>query len=494
MGKRPNFLSRLLANPTRFTFILAIATGLYPVIFYYSRNYPLINSWRHLLFFMALFMGVPVVVFGLLRLFFKLKWPDKNRMRVYTFLNVLFFLVFIQLCLYTRPQLWFTFGAVIVSFLVSGFLYSQLKKIVVFQWLLALVAVFWLVPVVQSQLNYSEAWLQQPDEIEKVIFKTKPNIYFIQPDGYVNFSEIDKGYYQIDNSEFKSFLQGQDFTIYPNFRSNYCTTLTSNASVFSMKHHYYNNGFNFSERMNLREVIVSDNAVLRVLKNNGYKTHLLAEWAYLLANLPEMGYDECNFSYDELPYLTTGLDEIREVAPYLEQAMQRDTLQPKFYFIELFLPGHIATTAAESAGVEGEKEWWTNNLRESNKKLETLLSMIEDKDPNALVVLLSDHGGYVGMEYMSELRSKSNDRDKIYSAFSSLLAVKWPKEYASNDELPFRSGVNFFRILFSQLAVEPDYLDQLQDDGSYHNVDRGAPKGVYQYINGDGKIVFKLKN
>ncbi|MEM7185192.1 MAG: hypothetical protein AAF466_00930 [Bacteroidota bacterium] len=481
---------RFVTNPTQYPTLIALATGLYPVLFYYTRNFPLINTWKHLGFFMVLFLGVPLVLFWAVRLTLRGEANAKRRLQLATLLNLGFFLNFIQLCLYARLQWWFTLMVVVIAVLGAVFLFFMLKRIVVFQWLLALVTLFWLIPVVQSQLTYSDTWTEQPDDIERANFVHRPNIYVIQPDGYVGFAEMPKGYYQNDNSEFESFLAQQGFTSYPEFRSNYSTTLTSNSSLFSMKHHYYNNGFNFSERMNTREVIISDNAVLRALQHNNYKTHFLAEWPYMLASLPEMGFDASNFDYGELPYLTTGIDEIREVGPYLERFMKEDTLQPKFYFIELFLPGHIATTAQESTGVASEREWWINNLREVNDKLRSLLTHIEANDPEALVVLLSDHGGYVGMEFMRELRTKTNDRDKVFSAFSAMLAVKWP-ERLPETEVEFKSGVNFFRILFSQLAQEPSYLDHLEDDGSYHLVDRNAPKGVYRYIDGAGQVVFE---
>ena len=99
----------------------------------------------------------------------------------------------------------------------------------------------------------------QPDDIEKVQFKKRPNIYYIQPDGYVNFSEMVKGYYKNDNSAFKHFLEDNGFKNYDDIRSNYTSTLVSNSATFSMMHHYYNNGFNFTEIANAREIIISKN-------------------------------------------------------------------------------------------------------------------------------------------------------------------------------------------------------------------------------------------
>ena len=61
-----------------------------------------------------------------------------------------------------------------------------------------------LIPVLSNQLFYDSSWTLQPDAIQEASFVTKPNVYFIQPDGYVNFSEINKGYYNIDNNSLRS--------------------------------------------------------------------------------------------------------------------------------------------------------------------------------------------------------------------------------------------------------------------------------------------------
>ena len=40
--------------------------------------------------------------------------------------------------------------------------------------------------------NFSTEWKTQNDDIEQIKLINRPNIYLFQPDGYVNFSEINK--------------------------------------------------------------------------------------------------------------------------------------------------------------------------------------------------------------------------------------------------------------------------------------------------------------
>jgi len=293
--------------------VVGLAAGLYPVLFYYSNNYPLINSWKHLGFFICFFLLVPIVVcFVGYRIF---GWKRLKPFQKYLlpFLSLSIFLSFMQISIFATLKLWITLGIIAISGVLAFFLYKHLKKIAIMQFILAGLGLFTLVPIIIQQLSYSDVWMEQPDSIEEVVFKSKPNIYMLQPDGYVNFTEIDKGYYQLDNTEFKSFLEGNDFKLYDDFRSNYNATIPSNMATLTMKHHYYNSGFNLSEVINGREVIVESNPVLKILKNNGYKTHLLLEWPYLIANQPQMGYDYCNFTNEDISLIGTGYSEEKDL-------------------------------------------------------------------------------------------------------------------------------------------------------------------------------------
>ena len=370
----------------------------------------------------------------------------------------------------------------------------HLKKVLVFELLLAAIGLVFLIPVLLAQLNYSDTWQEQPDDILDVVFAQRPNVYLIQPDGYVSFTEIVKGHYKFDNSAFENLLLEQAFKIYPDTRSNYSTTLTSNSAIFSMKHHYYNNGFNFSEMMNARRVILDDNPVLQIFQKNHYKTHFFSEYGYLQTNHPALGYDITNFKNEEIPLLSTGFELKKEIFPSLKTAMETDTLRQKFFFIELFDPGHISAFKKQSTGVENEKRWWKMKLDTANVKLTRILTQIEREDPDALVVLLSDHGGFVGLEYMQQLRTKTQNRDDIYSGFSALMAVKWPVYNELSQEINIKTGVNVFRNIFAFLANDKTYLKHMEEDASFHIIDAGASKGVYQYINSEGTVVFKRVN
>lgn len=485
-----NRIRKFLSSETVHPVLAAIAAGIYPILFYYTNNYTLINSWAHLAYFITFFLVVPIGIFSISAWLSKLKLFLKWQKYVLPFLNIFVFLFLLKVCLYAGLQKKITLGIFIVSCMIAWFLYKHFKKWVAVQLLLAVLGVFTLVPVVISQLSYSRKWMQQPDAIEQAVFKKKPNIYFIQPDGYVNFSELNKGYYNIDNSAFETFLENNNFKSYPNFRNNYASTLSSNSATFMMKHHHYNKGSNFSEGINAREIIISDNSVLKAFRKNNYKTHFISEKPYLLVNRPKMGYDMCNFSYDEIPYLGTGVSERRDIFEPLRESIETDSDRSKFYFIEFFNPGHISNRKSVTLGKEKEKEAWVASLNRANDTLKKLVALIKERDPNSLILIMADHGGYVGMDYAQETEEKTQDRDLIYSIFSSILAIHWPDGIAPSIDEHMVSAVNVFRVLIAYLSENDIYLEHLQDNSSYMIINAGAPKGVYKYIDAEGKITF----
>ncbi|MEZ4818163.1 MAG: sulfatase-like hydrolase/transferase [Flavobacteriaceae bacterium] len=484
-----NFLQK---KSLRHILLIGIATGLYPLLFYYSNNFSLINSWKHVAFFLALFISFPIILMVMLHFLApKIRFVKAHYQGLLTFSNLFLFSLFILICLYASIPFYFLIISIVIGVVGGYFFKNHLFKIVVFQLLLAFVGLFYFVPRVHQQLTYSEDWKILTDNIERVTFTKAPNIYYIQTDGYVNFSEIGKGYYQYDNGNIKRYLENKGFNIQYNIRSNYTATLESNMAIFALKHHYYNFGYNFSEMTNARETIVTDNVVLRVLKNNGYKTHFLAEWPYLISNLPKMGYDYCNFEYSSISLISEGFGEKKEIFKSLQEVFDSTATKPNFYFMEILDPGHVTSRKSESLGKVKEKEQYFEKLERCNTKLVKIIDFLTIKDPEALIVILADHGGYVGYEYMLENRHKTDDRDLWYSAFSSQLAIKWPDGKQPEEAAYFKTSINLFRILFSYLSNNSQYLQNLQEDASFTIIEKGAPKGIYKVIDSTGAIVFK---
>lgn len=482
------FAQKNKTSPT----ICAIASGMFPLAFYYYRNFTLINSWSQFLFFSFYFLLIPILVFEVINFMFnRIKIFKSLKKYLLTFLNLswcVYLLVFI-----TIGFNWLnTIIAIFTVVTVTLILYKYLNKAIVFQLILACVIFIYFTDYLIRIPKNPSNWLEQPDEIEKVILKNKPNIYFIQPDGYANSTEISKGYYNYDNSEFENFLIENNFKIYSDYRSNYYSTLSSNSSLFAMKHHYYNKpSSRITELFNARDVIVGANPVLTILKNNNYSTNLLLDTSYLLKNRPNIAYDYCNFNYEDLSYFSKGLQSNRDVFLDLKERMKLTKNGSNFYFIEKLCPTHITTAKNPGNIADLERDKYLKRLEESNIWLKKLLTYIHNNDDNSIVIIASDHGGFVGFNSMIESRTKQTNRDLIYSIFTAQLAIKWPDGYELSYDNKIKTPVNLFRVLFSILSENEIYLNHLQEDKSFIQINDKAPVGVYEYINRVGEVVFE---
>lgn len=479
-------------NSVKKAFLLGFAAGLYPLIFYYSRNFGMANSGVQLGYFSFLFLGIPILIFFVGALVLR-RLPKLSLTKfVLPFTSVFTFSFFLHLVLYSEVQKKITLLLLVISAVLAVVLWRHQKKIVGLQLLMAAIGCIGLFPVLVKYFGYSDAWTKQSDTIEEVVFKKYPNVYLIQPDGYSSSKMLANHHYNFDNSTFQDGLKADGFQEYPNFRSNYFSTLTSNSAAFMMKHHYYLDSKDNSEMLRARENIVGENPVLSIFKNNGYQTFFLTEHPYLLINRPTLGYDYSNFEYSEIPFMTTGFERQKDVISDLEATVM-EAEGPKFAFIQIFEPGHIPNTEAASEGRDTERENWLEKLEVANKKLDQIRSIILENDPDALVIIMADHGGFVGLDFTRQVYTKITDNDLIYSIFGSMLAIRWPDK---NDisKVPINSSVNVFRTVFSYLSEENRYLEATERDESYLIIKEGATPGIYQLIDHNGNVVFNPIN
>ncbi|MBC8756019.1 hypothetical protein H2O64_15180 [Kordia sp. YSTF-M3] len=481
-------LQKFLKNKWSYLIISAVASGLYAIIHTYGINFLLINSWTQFGILLSLYILLPILIFilvtGIVKKISKLK---KFQVYVIPILNAAFFAFFIIGKTYgfnaRRMVVLGIFAAICIAIMLT----KHYKKIIILQLVLALVAFVKIPPILYEYATQSNEWLEQPDAIETAKFKKTPNIYVIQPDGYVSFSELKKDLYNFDNSEFETYLDEKNFKLYSNYRSNYASTILSNSSMFAMKHHYKG-----EQLFNAREVIAGNNPVISTLKNNDYKTFLLLEYPYLLLNRPTILYDECNIEYSEVPLFGLGaFKNKKELIAPLKKAIQNNLATRNFFFIEKIAPSHIATQKKHSAGVEGERDSYILRLKEVNNWLREITDVIVENDPNSLIVIVADHGGYIGLEYTYQLKTKLTDSDLVHAVFSSALAIKWPNNTAPVYDSTLKTNVNLFRTLFAYLSENENYLKHLEKDQSFSLIEKNAPSGVYEYIDDEGTVVFK---
>jgi hypothetical protein len=480
---------RFIESPKDVPLLAGFSIGLYMVLYYYSKNFGLANSIAQLLFFIAYYMLSSVAI---LYIGYKVlgigKLSKFRKQFLFITIPVLlgYFLMDLSL-LSTRNRIVFALVIMIVALYFLSKKFAQYYKFFIV--IILFLAVFNLVPVLKIgyvAVTSTEDWRRQPDDITNIVFKTKPNIYYIQPDGYASFKNLQDTTYNYNNKAYEHFLKQNGFKLYNNFRSNYYSTLLSNTSMFSMKHHYADAKV---AEYSSRSIILGNNPVLEVFKNNKYKTHFISEKPYLQMNRPSVGYDYSNFESDKLPFLKDGWSVNEEIQPNLKRCMELQNPDGNFYFIEKFSPGHISGIKLHSAGAAAEKKMYLTKLDDANKWLMQTISFIEKADPDALIIIAADHGGFLGFDYTEQSETFTENTHLVNSIFGASLAIRWNNATHTGYDVELKTAVNLFRTVFSFLAQDKKYLNFKQEDGSYLVMKK--PAGLYKYINDDGAVVFE---
>lgn len=466
--------------------LIGLAAGLYPFLHYYSNNFNIADSWEQISFMVALCLLAPMAVALLLPMIFRFGLLQRLQKYVLTVFNLVAFTLLLSLLIFHFKNM-LLLGILSGIGLASLVAYRFLSKIVLIQLLLAVMSLITLVPKLIFVFTYDDSWKVISENISEVKLKKTPNIYLIQPDGYANFSELRRASYNDQDTTFENWLTQEGFVNYPDCRSNYFNTLTSNSSAFAMKHHFYGNiNPNNEKTQDAMEDIVGENNALTILNNNNYTTHLFTDNSFFLLNRKLKAYDYCNISKSELPFYKLGKLPNVDILSDFKSKLEAQPKGPNFFFIEKITPGHIKNLKMGSGGIAKEREKYLLGIQQANVWLTSLIELINEHDDNPLIIIMADHGGSVGLEYSSELKERTLNAAETASVFSVLLSVKWPDGTAPED-LSFKTNVNLFRNVFYHLSNDERLMKSYQPDISYlYNLANG-PMEVYQCIDENGK-------
>ena len=464
-----------------------IICGFYPLVFYYSNNFSAINTWEHLGFFTLFFMGIPIAVFVIASLVFHYSDTlSKYGMQILFVLIIMTVATLMSQAMYLTIKKKMLLGLLVISILVAWKLHAHFKKLLVIILLMSILPTMnCIIKIIEHQQKME--WTALPDTIENVKFKNTPNIYMIQPDGYVAQEMMESDLYSFKNP-FYDWLKNNGFKVYNGFRSNYPASLTSNSSMLSMKQHQFGEVlFPSIDMPNSRDIIAGSNAAIEILKNNGYSNFLIVQDEYFQQNRPAQGYDYYNLNPKEIPYFSNDNNVKKVVFTDLKMAMDTVKVEgPRFYFIEKLLPHHVHFAASKKE----ERDSYIEKIKEVNSWLQQTVYYISENDPEAIVIILADHGGWVGLGSYPEMFS-TTDPNQIHSIYSTLAAIKWNGHLAAEMDADLKSNVNVFRVLFSVLSKNPEYLKYMEDDSSY-NLQLGAfSKSVRAVIDDGGKVISK---
>lgn len=476
-----------LKNDKHLWWTVTVVPGLYSILYLYTNNYTLVNSWYQLMGFILMFIALPVIEIIVLDLAFK-KWLPQHRAKLYWAYLIINFAIILSLCVYLG---WRWKGLILVAVIAiatSFFASKHYKKLVLLVSLMTIFGCIYFCSFYVERVMFNQDWTT-PQKFENLTFKKKPNIYLIQPDGFVAMKTAANSRYKWKNLNYYNQLESIGFKINYDYRSNYTSTLTSNSTLFTGQHHFYDKGKMNGELLNARDIIMGENNVLRTLKKNGYQLNAVLEHSYLLLNFPNVAYDHINVDKNEIKILPDYLLG-KDVEKDFQDAMlaQNTRKQPQFFFVEILQPGHIPESQPDKTMVDMDRLNYFKSLENVTVILDNMIKLIHVKDPEAIIIVAADHGGYIGFEETSEAFEKTVDDIELkQSIFNPLLAIKAPEDFTPYQD-NIKTTVGVFNNIFHYLAALPVPQDTV-DNSSYIFIKKGDARGIYKYYNTDGKPV-----
>ncbi len=302
-------------------------------------------------------------------------------------------------------------------------------------------------------------------------FKEKPDIFFIISDAYANNKNLQR-FWQYNNDSFVSFLKARGFYYVPDSRSNYDNTVSSIASTLSMDYLpeklKVNTSKNPIQTQNQLLDKIRESPVFAKLSGEGYAIHNLS--LFKILNHDQNYFDRFfNRSfYNHLLSKTlpmrlfvryTYMDHLGLIKElYRISELKED--KPKAVYCHLLLP-HFPYVYDSAGNFKRpfnpsfkNSALYLEQLIYTNKLLKQMVVKIQSDNPQAIIVVASDHG----------YRQLENENDRSKESFENLISIYFPDQ--NYDSLyPNMTSVNIFKLIFDKLENTPP--DQRDDKINY---------------------------
>ncbi len=398
------------------------------------------------------------------------------------------------------PDFWFLLG-----FGLALSYFAPLKNIK--KYILPVISIFLVVFALQFTIrlvgvvsNKGPGHVEIPELLQNIELQEHPNIYLFVYDGIPNervFHDLEIPFNTLD-----SVLTRYDFELYDDTYTLNFTSLGSMASMLNID--------DGSEDYipELRNIYSGNSVVNLFLREHRYETYKLLRNFYtgtfaiqneelVDAYFPEKTVTDVQLDFfitlirgivqGELQFDTTGL----VLEEYSEEAVQRKKIEliktPKdrvFVVNHYSRPGH-----SQNSGrlLPNETALWIERLEEAMEQMARDLEAIEKYDPEALVILVGDHGPFLtGDGHL--LINYSNDEitpEMIWDRIGTMIAIRWPDSDKANlYDQDLQVNQDIFSVVFSYLANDSTAL-RLMPERTFSGFESlRRPRGI-RFIQGE---------
>ena len=287
-----------------------------------------------------------------------------------------------------------------------------------------------------------------------------PSVYLLVYDAYViNETMLAYG---IDNRSQEQYLEKLDFQIYPRTYSVGGSSPSTMSRVLNASVDFYGN---------TRRGISGDGIVQNLLRGFGYKTYGVFPSDYFIRGIsPSYDYSFPSFSSPANTLLKAILigefqfdvtfNEVTKEQFILEKInfFSEESEEPKFIYMHTNLPNHSQNSGA---CLVNEGELFRERLSRANLEMRQDVEIIIENDPEAIVIVVGDHGPYLTKNCTTTMSSydiSEISRLDIQDRFGTFLAIRWPTEdFELYDEIVVLQDL--FPVIFAYLFQDQRLLE-----------------------------------
>jgi hypothetical protein len=330
-------------------------------------------------------------------------------------------------------------------------------------------------------------------EMVETRFETSPDVYFLIMDNYPR-SDFLQRYFDHDNSAFLDDLRARGFIVNEDFNANYPSTFLSLASTFDMEY-----GATPETTVDNRDpyiaAIVGDGLVQNTFRSAGYKiAHgsykvtsggCQGDEDYCLDKGLAAGFGEIEYGLLSLTPVAAALGRVQfygllpqTLDQYIKKVGTVPVDESVFYFIHSNPPHHplymtdqcidgpIGAFAANESD-PSMKEAFAISVDCSNRGAIEFIDYVLSRDPEAVVILQSDHGSSSTVDWSSPASTWSQEQvDERLAALSAIRAPQGCEESVRG----LKSSVNTFRVVIACLeGLDPILLEDRHFINTYEN-------------------------
>jgi hypothetical protein len=492
--------------------LLAVLTGLYPSLFFLSKNWFVFSFAQRLYLILSLTAAALTVLLTLHFLFSRTRLPRRVArsavvlVAVYLLVGYFDFVVVDLERRYgsfdVRGAITIALSAVAALLLMASWRKPQgsdpVRHINIGLAAMTLMAFLSLGMSVAG--NYSKMFsASSPDAnqtatYDQVRFQSTPNIYLLIPDSYPS-NPVLKRFFHYDNGKFSTELQNLGFRVYDDYFSSYPYSVESVHSMLSMSHNYLQKTIG-NDAIGLREIIGGrNNDVMRILANNGYKSvfihqtdYLFKEHCYIERCLPKLSEYEMLWSNLQNHYFFSWLpwDGRRyDVADEMKDQIRNTPANSRAFIYGHFMGAHSGVKALDALEQNRLvlRKHYPSMIATVNRMLLEQIREISRHDPSAVIVIVGDHGTWAGANRTESALTPDETLDK----FHVFLAIRWGDAYKGQYDDKVKSGVNLFRYVFAYLSESESILETRVADESYL-----LSNGAYKVVE-DGAVMDKAE-